>query len=1195
MIMLSHSDYRQGFWFAVSVLCILGIFALITPGLIDQVNAQEGEGTLTIHSDGEGQSSSSGLSGHSWIEYTPDGGGATTYGTWGTGTVENPGVNQDLEMGWESEASRTTHIGEVQEQALMDYIDSQRALGPDAHTLWHNCSSFASEAWEAATGEHISPGWVPSPTALRENIEVANGGQPRGSVGGGTHGGIESKPLNDPPSAFLNENLADGVSMIGPCFQFQQVVTLEDIIPAQGPNNTIPIVTVPVDALALTETTNATAVDFVDNETGIPKAVILGIQTAGRPHDHDYAVCNSYHGYSVENVAPIPFPDLLLGVTEESPPWFWYMLTQKDELLEEALTFVVFVDQAQKLFTIDSRWLVDYYPEQLDFDFDYIFNFQIWASSSEEAYKLLQRAIENLADFEGGSWNVSFANAVEPSPPTLLIRRAEYLDGGAQLTVQSWLTDTRTVTFYGSWRSYDDWDTSMGFNYLAEVAPGTSTVLLPFENMLDAVITSNVDGFLSKVYVGSGFWFVFDDGQSTVTMRPGECAPISDVGNGLILAGCPRVTGTITATYGYVGLVRTLNPNGKPVDVSDYQALTFMARGDGKSYQVKLETDAVKDYDYHQFVFTPPSNEWRQYIIPLWLFRQQGWGAPVVFTAEDVKSVAWVSVGPHCDDSIELGIDRVAFINSLIVGDTVGPTSTNDVFGPYIITTEIDDDVGVETATLHYSIDGDNFIEVVMSEDENAFIGQIPGQALGSEVRYCVTAGDADGNVATDPVDAPYTIYHFGVEWYPSLLADDFNDMNPANVLGGISGTFRDPDEGGIITPCYGSDALRLGFDVTDHLSEKDEYAGYYSELEQTDLTLYNSVALRVKGDVGREKVKIGLNDGVGHEPKIELCEYLPNGITTDWQMVKIPLDAFASITDRSAIKSFTLIAEERIGSGSGTVHVDDVRFEPDALSIVVDNFNDTTTFNGVGGYHTTFASDDATVSTSFDETAPYGGMGASLAVTYGDVHGASHAVWQTGLNGLNASAYDKLVLAVRGGFSGEQFHIYLEDLGTREYVNATDYASITTNWQVIEIPLSDFGEQGIDLAQLEYLQIAFEWEEMSGTIYLDDIRFVLPPPPTITAVSPIVAANDVPTTLTISGQNFWMTPTVALGYYLLEDVTLAISTTIQATIPPGIPPDVYDVFVIQPNMQSARWSNALTTFRKIYLPIVLRSWNLSQ
>jgi hypothetical protein len=56
--------------------------------------------------------------------------------------------------------------------------------------------------------------------------------------------------------------------------------------------------------------------------------------------------------------------------------------------------------------------------------------------------------------------------------------------------------------------------------------------------------------------------------------------------------------------------------------------------------------------------------------------------------------------------------------------------------------------------------------------------------------------------------------------------------------------------------------------------------------------------------------------------------------------------------------------------------------------------------------------------------------------------------------------------------------------------VDVEKYAPITTAWNRVTIPLKDFAEYGVDLTHLSELQVVFEWERMSGTIYLDDIRF---------------------------------------------------------------------------------------------------------
>jgi hypothetical protein len=650
------------------------------------------------------------------------------------------------------------------------------------------------------------------------------------------------------------------------------------------------------------------------------------------------------------------------------------------------------------------------------------------------------------------------------------------------------------VRFFGTLRYPGDRTTNVPFDYERTLEPGFNVVELPLGNIVDAVVQVLVNDFLDRVYVGSGFWFAFDSGgASDVTLTSPGCAQATNLtSRDLILTGCAQITGTVAIT-GWVGMARTLNPNGRPIDISQYQALTFYARGDGKSYRVSIETDSVRQKgstDFHQFVFTT-SPEWRQFVIPLSSFSQQGWDPTklVPFTGKDVKTVVWSSVGdPHA--SIDLVVDKAAFVNStLISGTTVLPDTAN-VAGPYTITTQIRDDVGVQTASLLYSVDGGHtFTRVPMSANGNTFDVSIPGQPLGTEVRYYVEATDADGNVATDPVDIPYTIYRFQVSAHPYLLIDDFADTNPVNVLGGNSWLFG-TESGGSILAYYDKDSVRLVYDV----SATSSYAGYTTLLRQANLTPYSAVTFLIKGASGGEKVKIGLRDSLGNEPKIVLSEYLPRGVTTSWQKATIPLAAFTRVANWSSMESFVIVFENRIGSGTGTIFLDDIKFEPiPFIPIVVDNFNDMTGENGLGGSLWTSSGGGATIDTAYDPANRYGDSGAGYRVSFTGVTSSAWAATGTELMSLDASAARTISFCIKGANGGERPNIYLANrtgaTETKRFVDIENYITVTRSWQRVDIPLEHFARQGIDLAHLAYFQVVFEWEEMAGTIYLDDIQ----------------------------------------------------------------------------------------------------------
>lgn len=131
-------------------------------------------GKPTIHSNGDGAL----LSGHSWIEYTKDGGEAHTYGTWGNDPLDtgHNGLFSDIEKGRTSDASRSTRPSDEQEKMLFAKIGEYQKEGDGAWGYLNPCSGFAADTWETATGESLDhrSGIISNPSKLKESIQAAN-------------------------------------------------------------------------------------------------------------------------------------------------------------------------------------------------------------------------------------------------------------------------------------------------------------------------------------------------------------------------------------------------------------------------------------------------------------------------------------------------------------------------------------------------------------------------------------------------------------------------------------------------------------------------------------------------------------------------------------------------------------------------------------------------------------------------------------------------------------------------------------------------------------------------------------------------------------------------------------------------------------------------------------------------------------
>lgn len=92
-----------------------------------------------------------------------------------------------------------------------------------------------------------------------------------------------------------------------------------------------------------------------------------------------------------------------------------------------------------------------------------------------------------------------------------------------------------------------------------------------------------------------------------------------------------------------------------------------------------------------------------------------------------------------------------ALSTSPVIANTTHLKNTLDEVGPYIVESDIIDDVGVQTAMLTYQVVGQQAVTVAMtSTGEDHYRGEIPGQPLGSTIVYFVAATDSDGNQTKD-------------------------------------------------------------------------------------------------------------------------------------------------------------------------------------------------------------------------------------------------------------------------------------------------------------------------------------------------------------------------------------------------------------------------------------------------------------
>jgi hypothetical protein len=193
---------------------------------------------------------------------------------------------------------------------------------------------------------------------------------------------------------------------------------------------------------------------------------------------------------------------------------------------------------------------------------------------------------------------------------------------------------------------------------------------------------------------------------------------------------------------------------------------------------------------------------------------------------------------------------------------------------------------------------------------------------------------------------------------------------------------------------------------------------------------------------------------------------------------------------------------EKELRSGKGTVLIDDLEFKSRQSFIKVFDGSAPVDRNLLGGDYRVTEAGAAAVSAAPHQDRQNNGetvdcyrisYGGNIGLDYGK-QGFSYGVWETDLFGLDASGCEDLVLIIRGEKGVEAPNIYLDDGTARRCLRAgIDFPGLTSEWQEIRLPLSAFSERspfGVDLSHLEAVQLVFEWTDMSGTVYLSELRF---------------------------------------------------------------------------------------------------------
>jgi len=301
--------------------------------------------------------------------------------------------------------------------------------------------------------------------------------------------------------------------------------------------------------------------------------------------------------------------------------------------------------------------------------------------------------------------------------------------------------------------------------------------------------------------------------------------------------------------------------------------------------------------------------------------------------------------------------------------------------------------------------------------------------------------------------------------------------------------------------------SLKIMYNKIDEKS----FCGTYVIL-MADLSKYSTLTFMIKGQKGGEAFEIGLNDTISNKREDaviigSIYRYLPDGITTEWQKVIIPLEDFFG-SNMSKVYSIVFHFNE---VGRGAFYIDDIQFHAEHLFnledeiyktgyLLLDDF-DHSDLNLLGRKTNTYKKLPSVCASERVESPRAGNKGRSLKIIY-NKDSTGWCGYFSLLNQIDGeyfdlSKYKNVSFMVKGEKGGETFQIGMAD---KNWMNIGDSlkagqiedflpGGVTSEWQEVTIPLVKFGS--LDLTQMGSFVIDFN-KKQKGVIYLDNLKFIL-------------------------------------------------------------------------------------------------------
>lgn len=404
---------------------------------------------------------------------------------------------------------------------------------------------------------------------------------------------------------------------------------LRDVIPAEGPYTTLAYEVTPQDLLGVTNATGVLAVDYLQVDGRRLGAIFSATSPEGVLYDHTKVSCDRLGGGKLEDVRleEINGHNFVLS-----------KLRHATGDIDYAISFVAYRDGAQ--YTIDSRFSPIEYDVPAGRE---VINIQVWGVAPAFTRQVVSDLLTKLEN----AGAVVYQNGADQAPQ-IFVADGAYSQGALKLRIANKVGAT-DITVRGTLAETEaDAEHSRRVAFertvsLSAPAPDNpySEITLDVGPIFDAVLEIEHADTRSRdqLYHADGAWSYASGDGSDVDMFETTAGKQFYSLDRYIVERSGALQGKVT---NWVSLFRYLKPSGRPVDLSAYKYLSFVASGTGP-VRLIVEKEGIDTWDQYGFTLNLKPEPQRFRIGFHELRKEAAYDGP--FTADDVTLLAFYVLG----------------------------------------------------------------------------------------------------------------------------------------------------------------------------------------------------------------------------------------------------------------------------------------------------------------------------------------------------------------------------------------------------------------------------------------------------------------------------------------------------------------------------------------------------------------------